>query len=129
MNTPSTSVPDDPEKVVQRQLEAYNAHDLDGLLATYAADAQQFEHPSTLLASGLAQLRERFAIRFQEPNLHAALIKRIVMGDLVIDHERVSRTFAEGPGQIELVAMYRVRQGKIETAWFISGAQTLDAPG
>lgn len=81
------------------------------------------------MARGLAQLRERFAVRFQEPNLHAALIKRIVMGDFVIDHERVSRTFAEGPGQIELVAMYRVRQGKIETAWFISGAKRLDAQG
>jgi len=28
----------DPEAVVQRQLEAYNAHDVDAIAATYAED-------------------------------------------------------------------------------------------
>ena len=59
----------DPGVVVQRQLDAYNARDIDALLATYADDAQLFEHPAKLLASGAAQLRERFTARFQEPTL------------------------------------------------------------
>lgn len=117
--------PFDPEAVVQRQLEAYNAHDLEALLATYAEDAQQFEHPSKLLASGSAQLRERFAARFKEPNLHAVLIRRIVMGQVVIDREKVTRTFPEGTGTIELVAIYEVQNGRIAKAWFISGPRTL----
>jgi hypothetical protein len=33
-----------PEAVVQRQLDAYNARDIDALLAIYAADAQMFEY-------------------------------------------------------------------------------------
>ena len=41
-----------PAAVVQRQLDAYNARDLDALIATYAADARQYEHPATLLAPG-----------------------------------------------------------------------------
>jgi hypothetical protein len=61
----------DSATVVQRQLDAYNARDVDALLAIYAPDAQMFEHPSKLLASGAAQLHERFTARFQEPNLHA----------------------------------------------------------
>jgi hypothetical protein len=116
----------DPEAVVQRQLDAYNAHDIEALVAAYAEDAQQFEHPSKLLASGSAQLRERFTARFKEPNLHAALIKRIVMGQVVVDQERVTRTFPEGAGQIELVAIYEVQNGRIAKAWFISGPKTLD---
>ena len=36
----------DPATLVQRQLDAYNARDLDAILATYADDAEQFEHPS-----------------------------------------------------------------------------------
>src|ERR1700722_3976258 len=116
----------DPEAVVQRQLDAYNARDIEALLATYAEDAQQFEHPSKLLASGSAQLRERFAVRFKEPNLHAALIKRIVMGSVVIDQEKVTRTFPEGTGTIELVAIYEVQNGRIAKAWFISGPKVLD---
>ena len=50
-----------PEAVVQAQLEAYNARDLDAFLATYAENAELYEHPSKLLASGMAQLRERYA--------------------------------------------------------------------
>jgi hypothetical protein len=115
-----------PETVVQRQLDAYNARDIDALLATYTDDAQHFEHPSKLLASGSAQLRERFATRFTEPNLHALLVKRIVAGNVVVDHEKVTRTFPEGTGLIELVAIYEVQNGRIAKAWFIFGAKTLD---
>ncbi|MFO1484328.1 MAG: nuclear transport factor 2 family protein [Verrucomicrobiaceae bacterium] len=117
-----------PESVVQRQLDAYNARDVDALMATYADDVQQFEYPATLLVSGAAQLRERFEARFREPNLHAKLISRIVVGQIVIDHELVTRTFPEGTGKLELVAIYEVRDGKIATARFISGTKTLDQP-
>lgn len=118
-------VPVDPATVVQRQLEAYNARDLDAILATYAPDAQQFEFPDKLLATGTAQLRERFAARFQEPNLHAQLLRRTVLGNKVIDHEQVTRTSPEGPGKIQLLAIYEVQDGKIAKAWFMSGAKTL----
>ncbi len=107
---------DSPAAVVQRQLDAYNARDLDALLATYAADARQFEHPATLAASGAAEIGARLALRFQEPNLHARLLQRVVMGTMVIDHELVTRTFPEGTGTVELVAMYNVIDGKIASA-------------
>jgi hypothetical protein len=119
--------PHDPAAVVQRQLDAYNARDVDALLATYADDAQTFEHPSKLLASGSVQLRERFRVRFQEPNLHAALIKRVVMGNIVVDHEKVTRTFPEGPGTLELLMIYDVQNGRIAKAWSIVGTKRLDA--
>lgn len=118
--------PDDPESVVQRQLDAYNARDVDALLAIYADDAQLFEHPSKLLATGTAQLRERFAARFQEPNLHATLRQRIVMGSIVVDHETVNRTFPEGTGTIEFVMIYEVQHGRIAKAWTMLGAKSLD---
>jgi hypothetical protein len=105
-----------PEIIVQRQLDAYNARDIDALLAIYAADARQYEHPGTLLASGVAEMRERMALRFQEPNLHARLLRRVVMGNIVIDHEEVSRTFPEGPGLVDMVAIYEVADGKIQSA-------------
>ena len=124
---PMTLFPTDPVAVVQRQFEAYNARDLDAMMATYADDAQQFEHPDKLVAHGAAEIRARFAIRFQETNLHAALLHRLAVGNLVIDHERVTRTFPEGPGTMEMVAMYEVVAGRITRAWFRFGAKTLDA--
>jgi len=114
---------------VQRQLDAFNARDIDALLAVYAEDARMFEHPSKLLASGAADFRERYAARFQERNLHAILLKRIVMGNIVIDHEEVARTFPEGPGRIALIMIYEVQNGRIARAWSIAGAKTLDSGG
>jgi hypothetical protein len=114
----------DPAAVVQRQLEAFNARNLDALLVTYADDAQMFEHPSKLLASGTAELRERFAVRFREPNLHASLLSRVVMGHIVIDHEEVRRFLPEGPATIRLIMMYEVQNGKIAKAWMIVGDKT-----
>ena len=114
-----------PESVVQRQLDAYNARDIEALLAIYAPDAQMFEHPSKLLASGTQELRDRFVARFREPNLHATLLKRIVSGLVVIDHEKVTRTFHEGPGEIELVMIYEVKSSRIAKAWSIAGEKKL----
>ena len=115
------------ETVVQRQLDAFNARDMDALLAVYADDAQLFEHPAKLLARGSAELRQRFIPRFQEPNLHAVLLKRIVAGLVVVDHEKVTRTFPEGAGEIELVMIYEVKEGRIAKAWSIAGAKTVFA--
>lgn len=115
---------DTPETVVQAQLDAYNAHDVEALAAIYADDAQQFQHPATLLASGGAQLRERFSARFAAGRPQARLLNRIVCGNMVIDHERVSSSGAEGPSSVELVAMYEVQQGRIARAWFMFGAKT-----
>jgi putative hydrolase of HD superfamily len=115
-----------PEATVQRQLDAYNAKNVDTLVAAYAVDAEQFEHPAKLLARGTAEIRERFKTRFLEPNLHAHLVKRIVAGNIVIDHELVTRTFPEGPGNVELVAIYEVQNEKIAKVWFIPGKKTLE---
>ena len=79
-----------PEQVVQCQLEAYNARDLQAWLATYADTAQQFEYPDRLLASGRVQIAERAASRFQEPNLHARLLQRTLMGAMVVDRRCLS---------------------------------------
>ena len=116
-----------PEEVVEAQLDAYNAHNIDAFLATYAVGAQLFEHPAKLLASGQAELRERYAARFKEPNLHAVIVRRIVMGNFVIDHEKVARTFPEGTGVLDAVAIYEIQNGKIAKAWLILGPKTLDA--
>lgn len=114
------------ESVVQRQLDAFNAKDIDALMAVYAEDAQQFEHPSKLLASGAAEIRARFEARFQESNLHAQLVQRMVIGSSVVDQEVITRTFPEGTGKLELVAIYEVKDEQIAKAWFISGKKTLD---
>ncbi len=127
MSVPDTAPHDGPAAVVQSQLDAYNARDVERLLGTYAPDAALFEHPDTLLARGTAELRARFSARLAEPNLHADLLHRTVCGGTVVDHESVTRTFPEGPGTLELVMIYEVREGRIARAWSIVGAKRLAA--
>ena len=110
-----------PDAVVQRQLDAYNGHDLDAWIATYAPDAQQFEHPAKLLASGADSIRVRGAARFAEPDLHARLIRRTIAGHVVIDHEVVTRNFDAGVGTVEMVCIYVVKGDRIQSASFVFG--------
>ncbi len=111
--------------VVQGQLDAYNARDIEAFMRFWADDCRYYAFPDQLLAVGAAAIRERHVARFQEPDLHGKLIKRIDMGELVIDQEIVTRNFPEGVGEVDVVAIYEVRGEKIVKAWFKLGAPRL----
>lgn len=117
------------EAVVQAQLDAYNAKDIEAFMRCWSGDAQVFAHPDTLLADGAAAIRARHLVRFQEPNLFGRLISRMAVGDAagttVVDREIVSRTFPEGPGRVDVIAIYRVTAGRISRAWFAMGEPQL----
>ncbi len=113
--------------VVQAQLDAYNAKDIEALLRTYAPDAEQYALHGERLVQGHEQLRERFLARFAEPDLHARLLSRTVMGNVVVDHEIVTRNFPEGRGTLEMLCVYEVAQGRIRKASFAVGEKKLDA--
>nr|WP_218510943.1 nuclear transport factor 2 family protein [Variovorax sp. dw_308] len=112
---------------VQAQLDAYNAKDLEALLHTYAPDAGQFTLHGECLARGHEEMRPRFAARLSETDLHASLISRIVMGNLVTDHERVTRNFPEGRGTVEMLCIYEVADGRIQRATFAMGEQRIES--
>jgi hypothetical protein len=98
--------------VVQRQLDAYNAQDLDAMLACYAAECAIANLNGTITETSREALRARYAKTFADfPENRARLVNRINVGDVVIDHEDVSR----GPGKdhFEVIAIYTVKDGQI----------------
>jgi len=102
--------------VVQRQLEAYNARDLDAFAATYSDDVRLYRMPAPQPSvSGKAQLRDVYRQRFASPNLHADVVTRIVLGNKVIDHERVVGIREQA---VEALAVYEVEGELITTVWF-----------
>ncbi len=117
-----------PLSVVQAQLDAYNAKDVEALLATYAPDAEHYVLHGELLAKGHEQLRTRFSARFSEPNLHARLVSRVVVGSIVTDAELITRDFPEGVGTLEMLCIYEVAEGRIQKASFAIGQKTILAP-
>ena len=116
-----------PEAVVQTQLEAYNARNLEAFLATYAEDAELTDLPGGVFARGHVDMRERYTKTFADPTLHAEIVKRIVVGNTVVDHERVRRRFPEGLGTLDAIAIYAVETGRITRVWFRVGERKLDA--
>jgi hypothetical protein len=106
-----------PEDPVQRQLEAYNARDLERFVAEYTDDVEVFRPPAAApVLAGKAAFGAHYAKnRFNLPKLHARVVNRIVAGDVVVDHEEV-----EGIGEatVTAVAVYKVVDGRIRTVWF-----------
>ena len=107
----------DPAAVAQRQLDAYNARDLQRFLAEYSDDICVYRPPAAEpTLQGKAALAAHYASqRFNLPGLHAELVNRMVLGNKVIDHERISGV-RDRP--FDVAAVYEVVDGLICTAWF-----------
>lgn len=105
-----------PVDLVQEQLEAYNARDLDRFAAVYADSIRLYRMPASEPTTvGKAKFREVYASRFASPNLHATIVNRMVLGNKVIDHERVLG-IKETP--VEVAAVYEIENGLIQKVWF-----------
>jgi hypothetical protein len=109
-----------PEAAVQHQLDAYNARDLARFLAVYSEDIRLYRLPANEPSIvGKAALAEMYATqRFNLPGLHAELVNRMLIGNKVIDHERISGVREQA---FEVAAVYEVIDGLICTAWFFAG--------
>jgi len=107
------------EKIVQKQLDSYNARDLQPYLDCFSEDVQVFGFPSgEMTYSGKEKLREMYADIFENsPTLHCQLINRIVFDNKVIDHEKVSGR--KGVDITEIVAIYEIENGLIVKAHFM----------
>jgi imidazolonepropionase-like amidohydrolase len=112
---PEEILSETPEMLVQRQVNAYNARDLEGFLATYAPDAQLLNlTDGKVRAQGVAAMRPVYSRLFQVPNLHCQIVNRIRQGSFVIDQERVRA----GQQEAGATAIYEVRDGAIRRVWF-----------
>ncbi|WP_019989219.1 nuclear transport factor 2 family protein [Rudanella lutea] len=106
-----------PEKVVQRQLEAYNAQNLAAFVATYADSIEIYRFPNKLQMQGKAALEKSYGELFKNnPNNYAALLGRIVQGNTVIDQEKVT---GRGDREVRATAIYEVKNGLIRRVWFV----------
>ena len=104
------------ETLVQRQLEAYNARDLEAFLANFSDDIEVFRPPQ---AEPAIAGRKAFAAfyaseRFNRPGLHAEVLNRMIMGRIVIDHERISGVRDE---PFEMAVVFEVADGLIRRMW------------
>ncbi len=110
-----------PVEVVERQLAAYNARDLDRFVAEYSDTVTVCRLPAAEPAIvGKLRFAEFYATqRFNLPRLYAEIVNRIVMGNKVIDHERITGV---QPAPFEMVVIYEVDDQLIQRVWALGPA-------
>ena len=105
-----------PEQIVQQQVEAYNARDIDGFVDTYAAEIEIYNEQGEMTIKGHEELRVVYQMLFEStPDLLCEIVNRITINNKVIDKEKVRFN-----GKfVEAVAVYEVENGKIVKVSFI----------
>lgn len=111
-NTP----PLETENIVKRQLEAYNARNIDLFVDTYTEDVTLADFPETITLTGKPALRDSYTDFFKRAkDLNCTINNRIVVGNKVIDEEVVSI----GNAKFKAVAIYEIDNNLIKKVTFI----------
>lgn len=102
-----------PEQVVQLQLEAYNEGNIEKFMSVFSEDIELWTlGESQPWSKGHEAVKAVYANLFiNSPDLHSVVMNRSVIGNKVIDYERV--TGRNGGEVLYLVMIYEVRDGKI----------------
>ena len=106
-----------PEILVQQQLNAYNAGNLEAFLEPYSDSIEIYDFPDTLNAKGKENMRRSYEPMFKfNKGFHCELVNRIVDGNKVIDQEKIT-----GAGFLPMKAsvIYIIENGKIRKVYFM----------
>lgn len=112
----------DPAKVVQRQVDAANAHDLDAYLACWHENAVIIDGAGEWELRGRAMIRAASEKLFAAGRSRADVVHRIAAGDWVVDDELVYG-LSEDPVAVEpehALVTYRVVDGVITESRVLS---------
>ncbi len=108
---------DSPIDLVERQLKAYNAKNIDAFLEPYADDVELYEFPDKMVSKGKDAMRKDYEGMFKNiANLHCDIVGRIVQGNIIIDKESIS---GMGKNKFEATAIYHIEKNKIKKVYFI----------
>jgi hypothetical protein len=101
--------------IVDAQIKAFQARDLEGFLACYSANAVVKDADGNVMMSGLDSLRRMYGQLFRDsPHLSVEIPTRMAVSDYVIDEERIEGFNLTGyPPTIHAIAVYRVTDGTI----------------
>jgi uncharacterized protein (TIGR02246 family) len=103
--------------IARKQLDAYNAQDLDTYVSYFAEDCVVSGLNGQPSETSRAAIKARYAKAFtQFPQNKAELKNRIAVGNTVVDHERVIR--APGGEEFEIIAIYSFEDGLISRVDF-----------
>lgn len=98
-------------EIIDRQVEAYNAHDLDAFCVWYSDDIKIWNlGESVPFIQSMADLRNVYGKKFENPKLRTQIVNRIKMGRYIVDHERITGI---GTAPVEATVVYIVEDSLI----------------
>jgi hypothetical protein len=98
--------------IAQKQLDAYNAQDLDKYVSYFTDDCIVSGLNGAPTETSREAVKARYAKAFaQFPQNKAELKNRVAVGNTIVDHELVIRS--PGGEQFEIIAIYTFRDGLI----------------
>jgi len=108
--------------VIEQLIKAYNARNIEAFIKMYDENVEFYAFPNELLFKGKEKLIARYGIMFKKLKcIKSSPIKRIVYGNIVIDHE-LSETCSTDAKVVdkrsELVSSYEIENGKITKVLF-----------
>lgn len=101
--------------IIDEQVEAYNARDLDRFIHCYAEEVTIEDGAGNVVLDGHEAIRTLYGTLFaHSPDLHVRIANRIRAGDYVIDEEEIAGFVMPGyPTDFRAAVVYRVMGGKI----------------
>jgi hypothetical protein len=110
-----------PAETVDASVKAFNAHDANAFAQYFSEDVQVFDHPDQLKLRNRVELLATYANAFvKTPQINTTVMQRIVVGNRVVDHERVQRTPDSIP--FDVIVLNEVRDGLIEKLYLVLDA-------
>lgn len=107
-----------PGKIVQKQVDSYNAGDLDAFVNCYSENVLVAKFPNDTLYVGHERMRSNYnGLSPDNKQYDVEVVKRITIGNKVIDHEKVTNT--NGTIVQMQIALYEVSNGTIDSMTFI----------
>lgn len=108
-----------PEEIVQRQLDAFNEHDLNAFMPLFAEDVVIHDLvDGSVVLRGLDAFRQRYVDVFRDrPRVRAELAGRLTLGPFVVDRERL--TDGDDHPHEDALAIYEVDRDLVTRMWFV----------
>jgi hypothetical protein len=98
--------------LMQGALDAYNAQDLDAYAAFFTNDVVVADYNGAVAQRSYEELRARYVKTFtQFPENKAEVLNQMVVGNTVVEHERVVRS--PGGETFEVICIYTLADGQI----------------
>lgn len=104
---------------VEKQLAAYNKGDIEGFAPNFSENCLIEDGEGNLIMQGRQAIYTSYKEMFaQSPNLHCRLASRTIVGNYVLDEERVTGRMGSTE-EAHVIAIYRVENGMIVHVRFL----------